>query len=149
MSPKNDTLDAINNNVMKLIPGDADRFVSADSVEDSQAAMYPTEFLHSLSSNCMPPHRHRLMLKRYASIIFLRSLDPTQGLCNDTRLIIRSLSRHLIDTEVATSSHVGNRVLIPRIPLLTPTDSGFSFIFQTIYEGHKLGVLYDITSLTT
>ena len=76
----------------------------------------------------MPPHR--LILKRYASIILLRSLDPTQGLCNGTRLIIRSVTRRLIDAEVATGSHVGNRVFIPRIPLLTPTDSGFPFILK-------------------
>ena len=62
MSPKNETCDAINGNVMQLIPGDADTFVSADSVEDSQAAMYPTEFLYSLSPNGMSPHR--LILKR-------------------------------------------------------------------------------------
>ena len=73
ISPKNETCDAINAYVMQLIPGDADTFVSADSVEDSQAAMYPTEFLNALSPNGMPSHR--LILKRYASIILLRSLD--------------------------------------------------------------------------
>ena len=62
MSPKNETCDAINAYVMQLIPGDADTFVSADSVEDSKAAMYPTEFLNSLSPNGVPPHR--LILKR-------------------------------------------------------------------------------------
>ena len=128
MSPKNETCDAINAYVMQLIPGDAGTFVSADSVEDSQAAMYPTEFLNSLSPNGMPPHQ--LILKRYASIILLRSLDPTQGLSNGTRLIIRSVTRRLIDAVVATGSHVGDRVFIPRIPLLTPTDSGFPFILK-------------------
>ena len=53
----------------------------------------------------MPPHR--LILKRYASIILLRSLDPNQGLCNGTRLIIRSVTKRLIDAEVATGSRVG------------------------------------------
>ena len=123
---KNETCGAINAYVMQLIPGDADAFVSADSVEDSQAAMYPTEFLNSLSPNGMPPHR--LILKWYGSIILLLSLDPTQGLCNGTGLIIRSITKRLIVAEVATGSHVWNRVFIPRIPLLTPTDSGFPFI---------------------
>ena len=128
MSPKNETCDTINAYVMQLIPGDADTFVSADSVDDSQAAMYPTEFLNYLSPNGKPPHR--LILKRYASIIILRGLDPTQGLCNDTRLLIRSVTRRLIDAEVATGSHVGNSVFIPRIPLLNPTDSGFPLILK-------------------
>ena len=43
--PKNGTADAINNFVMKLIPGDADTFVSADSVDDS---IYTTEQLNTL-----------------------------------------------------------------------------------------------------
>ena len=94
MSPKNETCDAINAYVMQLIPGDADAFVSSDSVEDSQAAMYPNKFLNSLSPNGMPPHR--LIFKRYASITLLRSLDPTQGLCNGTRLIIRSVTKRLL-----------------------------------------------------
>ena len=38
--------------------------------------------------------------------------------------------QRLIDGEIPTGSHVGNRVLIPRIPLLTPTDSGFSFVLK-------------------
>ena len=37
MSPKNETSDAINDYVMELIPGDAETFLSADSVDDSQA----------------------------------------------------------------------------------------------------------------
>ena len=60
----------------------------------------------------------------------MRSLDPTQGLCNGTRLIIRPVTKRLIDAEVAAGSHVGNRVFLPRIPLLTPTDSGFPFILK-------------------
>ena len=60
----------------------------------------------------------------------MRSLDPTQGLCNGTRLIIRFVTKRLIDAEFATGSHVGNRVFIPHIPLLTPTDSGFPFILK-------------------
>ena len=128
MSPKNETADVINDYVMQLIPGDAHTFLSADSVDVTQAAMYPTEFLNTLSPNGMPPHR--LILKRFASIILLRSLDPTQGLCNGTRLTVRSVCKRLIDAEIATGSHVGNRVFIPRIPLLTPTDSGFPFVLK-------------------
>ncbi|KAI6661471.1 hypothetical protein LOD99_13344 [Oopsacas minuta] len=89
---------------------------------------YPTKFLNPLSPNGMPPHR--LILKQYASIIHLRNLDPTQGLCNDTRLIIRSATKRLIDTEVVTGSYAGNRLFIPRIPLLTSDDSGFPFTLK-------------------
>ena len=67
MSPKNETVDAINDYVMRQIPGDDQTFLSADSVDDTQAAIYPTEFLNSLNPNGMPPHR--LKLKEFASII--------------------------------------------------------------------------------
>ena len=42
----------------------------------------------------MPPHR--LFLKKYASIILLRNLDPTEGLCNGTRIIVREFSIRII-----------------------------------------------------
>ena len=64
---------------------------------------------------------YRLVLKRFASIILLRSLDPTLGLCNGTCLTVRSVCKRMIDAGITTGSHVGNRVFIPRIPLLTPT----------------------------
>ena len=54
MSPKNETVDAINDYVMRQIPGDAQTFKSVDSVDDTQAAIYPTEFLKSLNPNGMP-----------------------------------------------------------------------------------------------
>ena len=71
-----------------------------------------------------------MILKHYAYIIRLRNLDPAYGLCNGTRLTLRSVTNRLIDAEVATGSHVGTRVFIPRIPLLTPPDSGFPFILK-------------------
>ena len=86
MSPKNETADAINAYVMDQLPGEANVLLSADSVDVSQAAMYPTEYLNSITPTSLPPHR--LYLKEYASIILLRSLDPTQGMCNGTRLSV-------------------------------------------------------------
>ena len=97
-------------------------------------------FLIPLSPNGMPPHR--LILKLDASIILFRSLDATQGLCNGTRLIIRSVTKCLIDTEVSTGSNVGNRVFIPRIPLLTPTDSGFPFILKRRQFPYQASLLH-------
>ena len=128
MSPKNETVDAINDYVMRQIPGDDQIFLSADSVDDAQAAIYPTEFLNSRNPNDMPPHR--LKLKEFASIILLRNLDSAQGLCNGTRLTVRSFTKRLIDAEIATGIHAGTRVFIPRIALLTPSDSGLPFILK-------------------
>ena len=44
MCPKNDTTDFINEYVINQIPGEGKTLLSADSVPDDQAALYPTEF---------------------------------------------------------------------------------------------------------
>ena len=96
MSPKNETTEKINKYVIDQLPGEAKVLLSADSVDISQAAMYPTEYLNSITPTSLPPHR--LYLKEYASIILLRSLDPTNGMCNGTRLLIRAFLNNVIDT---------------------------------------------------
>ena len=101
--------------------------LSADSVPDDQAALYPIEFLNSITPSGLPPHR--LYLKIHASVILLRSLDPTGGLCNGTRLTIRALLNRIIDAEIAIGVHKGKRVFIPRIPM-TPTDTDFPFVLR-------------------
>ena len=65
--------------------------------------MYPTEYLNSITPTSLPPHR--IYLKEYASIILLHSLDPTNGMCNATRLLIRAFLNNVIDAEIATGIH--------------------------------------------
>ena len=127
MCPKNDTTDFINEYVIDQIPGEGKTLLSADSVPDDQAALYAAEFLNSITPSGLPPHR--LYLKIHASVILLRSLDPTGGLCNGTRLTIRALLNRIIDAEIATGVHKGKRVFIPRIPI-TPTDTDFPFVLR-------------------
>ena len=126
ISPKNDTTDQIEF-VLNQILGEAKVLLSADSVDYNQAAMYPTEFLNSITLASLPPHR--LYLKKYASIILLRSLDPTQGMCNGSRLTIIEISSHVIDAEIATGTHRGNRVFIPRIVMI-PSETDFPFVLR-------------------
>ena len=127
MCPKNDTNDSVNQYVMNLIPGKASTLLSADSVSEEQAAMNLTEFLKFIAPNRLPPHR--LCLKVYASIILLKSLDLTQGMCIGTRLTVKAFLNRSIDAEIATSVHKGKRVFIPHIPM-TPSDSDFPFVLR-------------------
>ena len=57
MRHKNDTTHSISQYVMNLIPGVASTLVSAALVGEEQAAMYPTEFLNSITPNGLPPLR--------------------------------------------------------------------------------------------
>ena len=68
-------------------------------------------------------------VKVYASIILLRNLDPTRGMCNGTRLTVKAFLYRIIDAEIATGVHKGKRVFIPRIPM-TPSDSDFPFVLR-------------------
>ena len=59
----------------------------------------------------------------------MRNLNPSEGLCNGTRLICRRFQSRVIDTEIITGPHVGKRVFIPRITLF-PSESKLPFILK-------------------
>ena len=47
--------------------------------------------------------------------MLIRNVDPTQGLCIGTHLIIKRISRLVIEAEVISGSNIGDTVLIGRI----------------------------------
>ena len=49
--------------------------------------------------------------------MLLRNLDQTQGLCNDTRLIVTRLANHVIATEIISEKNIGQNVYIPRMSM--------------------------------
>ncbi len=55
----------------------------------------PIEVLCSLNSSSLPPGE--LHLKIGAPIILLRNIDPTNGMCNGTRLIILRMSTRVLE----------------------------------------------------
>ena len=98
---------------------------SFDSVLDDPHNYYPSEFLNSLTPNGLPPHV--LKLKLGCPVILLRNIDPANGLCNGTRLVVRGVRRNTINTEIMVGQHAGKRVFLPRIPLCLSDDEMFSF----------------------
>jgi len=62
---------------------------------------------------------HRLKLKVGVIIMLLRNLNKKRGLCNGTRLIVKSLRPHVIQAEILQGKFQGKQVLIPRIDLIT------------------------------
>jgi ATP-dependent DNA helicase PIF1 len=84
-------------------------FLSADSAEDTEMAnTYPSEFLNTLEVSGMPSHK--LSLKIGAPMILLRNLDPSAGLCNGTRLIVRHFTMRVVEAKIITGKWADNVV---------------------------------------
>jgi ATP-dependent DNA helicase PIF1 len=76
--------------------------------------------LNTLTPNGLPPHV--LKLKRNRPVILLRNIDPANGLCNGTRLVVRDFQKNVIDVEIVVGQHAGKRIFLPRIPLCPSND---------------------------
>ena len=63
-------------------------------------------------------------------MILLRNLDPNNGLCNGTRLMVRALQPNAIDAQIVGGQHVGKRVFILRIPICPSYDMSLPFKFK-------------------
>lgn len=55
-----------------------------------------------------------------------RNLNTMRGLCNGTRMIIRNMGEHVLDAEILTGEHAGEREFIPRI-ILSPSQTELPF----------------------
>nr|XP_040258797.1 uncharacterized protein LOC109744995 [Aegilops tauschii subsp. strangulata] len=96
--------------------------------EDDPYGYYAPEFLNGLTPNGLPPHA--LKLKLNCPVILLRNIDPANGLCNGTRLVVRGFERNAIDAEIVIGQHAGRRVFLPRIPLCPSDNDMFPFKFK-------------------
>ncbi|WVZ90742.1 hypothetical protein U9M48_037015 [Paspalum notatum var. saurae] len=128
LSTRNDWVDMINMRMIGRFQGDQMVYHSFDSAVDDPHNYYPPEFLNTLTPNGLPPHI--LKLKIGCPIILLRNIDPANGLCNGTRLVVRGFQRNSIDAEIVLGQHAGKRIFLPRIPLCPSDDEMFPFQFK-------------------
>jgi hypothetical protein len=86
----------INEDVIQKLPGDIQKYLSIDAVEqkDMEHGVYPVEFLNTLTISGMPTHK--LRLKVGIPIILMRNINGQQGLCNGTRLKVCRLASNCI-----------------------------------------------------
>ena len=118
----------INMKMINNFQGDKMVYHIFDSAIDDPHNYYPSEFLNILAPNGLPPHM--LELKISCPIILLRNIDPANGLCNRTRLVVRGFAKNSINAEIVLGQHAGKRVFLPRIPLCPSDDEMFPFQFK-------------------
>ncbi|ONM53446.1 hypothetical protein ZEAMMB73_Zm00001d019636 [Zea mays] len=128
LSTRNDWVDMINVKMIDRFQGEHMVYHSFDSAMDDPHNYYPPEFLNTLTPNGLPPHV--LKLKIGCPVILLRNIDPANGLCNGTRLVVRGFQRNSIDAEIVLGQHVGKRIFLPRIPLCPSDEEMFPFQFK-------------------
>jgi ATP-dependent DNA helicase PIF1 len=125
LSTKNEHVDQLNTKMIAMFSGEEKVYHSFDSVDDDSRNNYPIEFLNSITPNGLPPHV--LIVKINCPVILLRNLDPNNGLCNGTRLMVRAFQDNAIDTEIVGGQHQGKRVFITRIPMSPSDDISLPF----------------------
>ena len=118
LTPQNKDCLKLNQDILARLPSPSRTYTSVDEInvnqeDNNDAGNYPIEFLNSLTPSGMPPHK--MDLKVGAIVMLLRNLDAKKGLCNGTRLVIRSMMDHVLDAQILTGSRKGGRVFIPRI----------------------------------
>ncbi|GFW39472.1 ATP-dependent DNA helicase [Trichonephila clavipes] len=129
----------INEQVLARFPAQNATYFSADSIiseDHEEQNNFQLDFINGITPSGMPPHV--LNLKIGAVIMLLRNLNPSVGLCNETRLIIRKLMPNVIDAEILTGHTKGSHAFIPRITL-SPSDSNLPFQLQRRQFSVRLG----------
>ncbi|KAL4598101.1 hypothetical protein ACB092_11G035000 [Castanea dentata] len=133
LAPTNEVVENINDYMIDLINAEEETYLSADSLCKAssnildQDVMYPIEFLNSLKFPGIP--NHKLRLKVGLPIMLLRNLNQSNGLCNGTRLLVTQLSKWVLEAQIISGTHIGEKVFIPRI-VLSPSDSKWPFVLK-------------------
>lgn len=128
LSTKKTYVNVLNEKIITLFPGEAIHFLCFDEAIDDIHNSYPEEFLNGLTNNGLPPHR--LVLKKHFPIMLIRNLDPSDGLCNGTRMVCRAFRGNVIHAEISVEKHARKMVLIPRTPLSPAENEGYPFQFK-------------------
>jgi ATP-dependent DNA helicase PIF1 len=129
LAPHNDSVKEINERILEKLPGETQTFISVDHVEqdDDDRFQYTVEYLQSCNASGIP--NSHLMLKVGAPVLLLRNMNPSQGFCNGTRMIVTRLQRYIIDVRIASGPFKNKEARLPRI-LINSKESDFGFILQ-------------------
>jgi ATP-dependent DNA helicase PIF1 len=128
LAPRNTDVQDTNEKILSRMPGEVITYHSADSFERVDTTNFgygdvPQDFLHALHPPSLP--LSELNMKIGCPLILLRNLDPSQGLCNGTRMVLRHAYRRLLEVEIIGGDHHKQKAFIPRITLKQTTIPSF------------------------
>ncbi|KAM3266231.1 hypothetical protein P3L10_003225 [Capsicum annuum] len=133
LSPTLDMVESINQYMISLNQNPEKSYLSSDKICGSDQTysalehVHTPEFLNTIKCSGVP--NHAITLKVGVSVMLLRNIDQSAGLCNGTRLIVTRLGNQVIEAKVLSGQIVGQKVFIPRMTL-TPSDARIPFKFQ-------------------
>ena len=129
LAARNDTVDKLNEQLLTSMNGEVFTSYSADKMmNEKDAETYATEYLNTVNLSNLPPHE--LKLKIGATVILLRNLSPSTGLCNGTRLRVTRISQRVVECEILGGKYAGNMIMIPRISLSPSSTEDLPFDFR-------------------
>ena len=129
LAPLNESVSKINSKLIYMMPASSKLYKSTDTdklISDGEATHYPPEFLNSIETSGLPPHK--LNIKIGMPVMVLRFLNPPR-LMNDTRRIVTKPLRNFIEVKIADRPLKNETHLIPRVHL-QESDSILPFTFQ-------------------
>ncbi|GJY16938.1 putative reverse transcriptase domain-containing protein [Tanacetum coccineum] len=139
----NDVVDKINSYVLASMLGEMHELLNADMISsttdnlEEMQIMYPPEFLNTLRFSGVP--NHKLELKIGAPIILLCNTGLQRGLCNGTRLVITQITRTVLEAQIITGTHIGEKVNEARDPVIS---SSSTVTYTSVYTDSELGRVF-------
>jgi ATP-dependent DNA helicase PIF1 len=119
LTNQNDWVDMINMRMIDHFQGEKVMYYSFDTTVDDPNNYYLSEFLNTLTPNGLPSHI--LKLKVGCPIMFLRNIDPANGLCNDTRLVVHGFQKTVLMLKLSLVSMmecIFSCLIYPCVPLM-------------------------------
>ena len=116
LAPTNREVDKINEMMVDKMSGQVIILHSSDGLDnDRDAYRYNIEYINTLNPPGSPSSR--LTLKCGMPVMLMRNLNPTEGLCNGTRLLFKHMLSHRLLVCRTVGLESNRDVYIPRITL--------------------------------